>query len=377
MGDAPALSEKLPLSALLSGALVAFTIEVDNEFEHQMPHRTTRYGATPGIERPPWLVSLPMWVHCLRYVPEDGIAAAELVRRSGLGVDSMRMIVKRMSSWWGYLTLDPAGPKARAADRIIRTSPAGALAATIWAPLPGRIEDRWRQRLGAGSVEALRSALIPLVGRLAPRLPDYLPLGLTALRRSPAAPAAVGDLPLFALLSKPLLALALDFGSRSRLRAGQYTASPTGQLAIVANLLRVLAGGPLPAAQLPARTGVATMALDNWLGALQPRYLSVERDPSGRRQRIVTLGAEGRNEARSYHEWAADVHRRWRHDHGKSVVDDLRAALEPIAGDLGRGSPLAAGVNPYPDGWRARLPAPDTLPHYPVISHRGGYPDGS
>ena len=30
-----------------------------------------------------------------------------------------------------------------------------------------------------------------------------------------------------------------------------------------------------------------------------------------------------------------------------------------------------------PDCWRARLPRPDTLPHHPVISHRGGYPDGS
>ena len=47
--------EGLPLSALLSKALVAFTIECDNEFEHQMPHRTSHHGATG---QGPWLVSI-------------------------------------------------------------------------------------------------------------------------------------------------------------------------------------------------------------------------------------------------------------------------------------------------------------------------------
>ncbi|HVY94474.1 MAG TPA: hypothetical protein VHA14_17050 [Bryobacteraceae bacterium] len=44
------------MSALLSQAFVAFTIEFDNEFEHLVPHRTTRFG---GSE--PWLVSMVMW----------------------------------------------------------------------------------------------------------------------------------------------------------------------------------------------------------------------------------------------------------------------------------------------------------------------------
>jgi hypothetical protein len=34
--------ERLLLSALLSQALVAFTIELDNAWESEMPHRTTR-----------------------------------------------------------------------------------------------------------------------------------------------------------------------------------------------------------------------------------------------------------------------------------------------------------------------------------------------
>jgi hypothetical protein len=52
------------------------------------------------------------------------------------------------------------------------------------------------------------------------------------------------------------------------------------------------------------------------------------------------------------------------------AVDDtpLRAALEPI--DV---SPAAR----YERGWRAKVKVPDTLPHHPIVLHRGGYPDGA
>ena len=62
-----------------------------------------------------------------------------------------------------------------------------------------------------------------------------------------------------------------------------------------------------------------------------------------------------------------------------SPVDDLRAALEPLVGDgTLASSPLVRGLEPYPDNWRAAVaPAPATLPHYPMVLHRGGYPDGS
>ncbi len=92
----------VPLSALLSQTLVAFTIEFDNEFEHRMPHRTTNHGATPGASKAPWLVSMAMWVHCMRHVPEEGIPAGELARRAQMSAASAEGILKRMSRWWGY-----------------------------------------------------------------------------------------------------------------------------------------------------------------------------------------------------------------------------------------------------------------------------------
>ena len=83
------MTEELALPARLSQALVAFTIEFDNEFEHRMPHRTTRHGSTPGMDRPPFLVSMAMWVDCMRFVPEEGISAAELAGRAQATGQSM------------------------------------------------------------------------------------------------------------------------------------------------------------------------------------------------------------------------------------------------------------------------------------------------
>ena len=81
--------------------------------------------------------------------------------------------------------------------------------------------------------------------------------------------------------------------------------------------------------------------------------------------------------------------------HGDDVIDGLAGALralyaEPGSGPGGRpGGPLiSAGLVPHPDGWRASPPyarltqamiadPAGALPHYPMVSHRGGYPDGS
>src|SRR5215469_1367933 len=68
MTDTGSGAGRLPLSALLSQALVAFVIEFDNEFERQMPHRTTDRGRTQGQGKVPWLVSMAMWSTCMRFV---------------------------------------------------------------------------------------------------------------------------------------------------------------------------------------------------------------------------------------------------------------------------------------------------------------------
>src|SRR5215813_6014511 len=112
MAEAANETGRLPLSALLSQVLVAFTIECDNEFERQMPHRTSNYGSTAGRGTGPWLVSMAMWRTCMRFVGEDGVAVAELTRRARTGTNLPGMLR------WGYISVEPdpadPGPHRRA-----------------------------------------------------------------------------------------------------------------------------------------------------------------------------------------------------------------------------------------------------------------------
>ena len=84
-------SESRSTSALLSQALVALTIELDNEAEHRLPHRTTHYGSA-GQGDGPWLVSLAMFENCLRFVTDQPMTVHELetLARTGTNLDGMR-----------------------------------------------------------------------------------------------------------------------------------------------------------------------------------------------------------------------------------------------------------------------------------------------
>jgi hypothetical protein len=69
---------------------------------------------------------------------------------------------------------------------------------------------------------------------------------------------------------------------------------------------------------------------------------------------------------------------RWQERFGKSAILKLRESLEALVGGATAPvSPLFQGLEPYPDGWRAAVRKPHTLPHYPMVLHRGGFPDGS
>jgi DNA-binding MarR family transcriptional regulator len=179
----------LDLTALLSALLVAFTIEFDNEFEHRMPHRTTRHGRTAGAGPRPWLVSMAMWVHCMRLVPEEGVIARDLARQSQLTPKSTQNLVKRLSAWWGYLEVGPDPADRRTdtplAEWLVQPTRAGRQAQDIWAPLGDEIEERWNDRFGRKAVDDLRAALTEVVARLNVDPPDYLPLGEPRLPSRP------------------------------------------------------------------------------------------------------------------------------------------------------------------------------------------------
>ncbi|MGB9030669.1 MAG: hypothetical protein WCC27_11165, partial [Acidobacteriaceae bacterium] len=140
-----------PLAALLSFALVAFTIEFDNETDHRLPHRTTNFGPSAGATGGPWLVSMVMWFNCMRFVTEEGIAVRDVERlaRTRTNWDGMRR--------WGYVFFEPdpadRRPKPPSSALLVRATAKGRTAQKLWAALVPGIEQRWRRRFGGDTID--------------------------------------------------------------------------------------------------------------------------------------------------------------------------------------------------------------------------------
>jgi methyltransferase (TIGR00027 family) len=363
----------LPLSALLSQALVAYTIEFDNEAEHRLPHRTTSHGTSgPGDGAPaPWLVSLVMWETCMRYVTGEPITVGDLEARArtGTNLDGMRR--------WGYITIDGTARKVHKTRpgpaAVLRATAAGLQARELWRPLPEFIEQRWRERLGADQLSRLRAPLISMVSRLDPGLPDCLPiLGAALLSQGPdlrlpprphdTAPEA---LPLSALLSRVLLAFTLEYEHEAGL-----------SLAVAANVLRVLDAEGTRLRDLPMLTGTSKESVRWALGILTRGGLAAEEpDPAASRGKVARLTSRGLDAQHLYHELTGTIERCWHGRFTAGVTGALRASLEPLA--VGQSPVLFGGLEPYPDNWRASVRRLASLPHFPMVLHRGGYPDGS
>jgi hypothetical protein len=80
----------------------------------------------------------------------------------------------------------------------------------------------------------------------------------------------------------------------------------------------------------------------------------------------------------------AELEATWSDRFGADQVRHLRSGLDRVLGH----PDLALGLRPYSGGWRASKPylahtealleSPrPVLPHYPLVLHRGGWPDGS
>jgi hypothetical protein len=382
MTSASPAAASLPISALLSHALVAFTIEFDNAAELQMQHRTTRHGPTGGGV---WLTSMAMWLNCMRYVGPEPIRLGDVasLARARTNLDGMRR--------WGYVTVEP-GPgdpryKARKPELVLRATAKGMQAREIWQPLTGVIEQRWTDRFGADQITRLRTALAQLAAQFGPWLPDCLPIlgfGLYTRGAGPRqdryaqAEAAYeqngepGDedtaaLPLPWLLARVLLAFAIGYERESRI-----------SLAVAANLLRVLDEHGVRVRDLPELTGVSKEAIAMATGFTRSTDITViGADPDGGRWKVARLTNKGVRVRDAYADRVESLEDRWRLLYGAEVMTRLRTSLERLAGPGGPGSPLFAGLEPEPGNWRAHVRPPQTLPYFPMVLHRGGYPDGS
>jgi hypothetical protein len=372
VGDDWVMGESLGISTLMSQCLVARTVEFDNEFEHRMPHRTTNGGGGVG----PWLVSQVMWSNVMCHLDPSGLTVGEL--RARARTDSLSLTGLQR---WGYLTVEPSSGVSRgpgvAPDSMVRPTRRGQQAKKVWRPLAGEIEARWRVRFGEGAVDRLRAALLGVVAGIDVALPDYLPVVHSELftpevaeARWPAGinPATHRNSDLSALLSYVLGAFTMDF----------ERASPVS-LPVAANLLRVLQPTGIRLRDLPGLAGVSKEAISWSLARLESHGLAVvESDPSAARGKVARLSSDGVVAQQQVGRRLDRIESAWDQRFGVDTMAELRAALERvvIGPDRSR-SPLFDGLQPYPDGWRASVRPPATLPHHPTVLHRGGFPDGS
>jgi hypothetical protein len=369
------------LTTLLSQALVAFTIEFDNEAEHRLPHRTTLLGKTPGSGPAPWLVSMAMGFNCMRYVGEEGIALREMERlaRTGTNLDGMQR--------WGYIYLEPAPddprPKPPKRDWLVRSLPGGRRARAIWEPLFPEIEGRWQQRFGAERVNQLREALAGIAGELDPDIPDCMPIvgyglftagpngkarGAPAVKETGRSAEEPAELPLPALLARVLVAIARGFEGVSPVSLCTYL-----------NVLRVLDETPSVIADLQVASWISKEMIAVGTGWLARHgFAGISSAPAPKRGKEIRLNEKGLIAQENCRKRLLALENDPCGILKARTCNQLRDLLEVIVQDGSAAhSPLFAGLNPYPDGWRAKVRKPETLPHFPVVSHRGGFPDGS
>jgi DNA-binding MarR family transcriptional regulator len=282
----------------------------------------------------------------------------------------MQAWLTRMGKWWGYIVVD--------AGAMVRPTSGGLKAQVVWRPLAAIIEKRWQERFGTKEIHHLRESLWAVVNQLGVELPDGLPiLGYGLFSREPdqAYPASAESEPggalissLPTLLSKVLLAFAIDFESNSEL-----------SLAMSANLLRLPGKQGARVRDLPRLAGVSKEAIAMSQSFLKKHGYAIEEpEAPGSRVKVLVLTAKGQQGQDAYRQLVWAIEERWQARFGSEAIRNLREALERLVGEpTAQLSPLFRGLKPYPNGWRASVPSIERLPHYPMVLHRGGFPDGS
>ena len=369
-----------PLSTLLSQALIAYTIELDNEFEH-------RFVQAGGRAR---VVSLVMWSNFLRFVG-DGITVGELPGVAGLPKSRMLSTLGGMERW-RYIAVGTGSSAKRdgfgsarglKSTWVVRPTANGRKAEAIWPKLFDEIAARWRGRFGVDEVDALESSLRAIVEGNAVELPEYLPIvggakgmvaGLEPTERRDGTPPRVQ---LCALLARALLLYTLDFERESAL-----------SLPLCANVVRVLDEAGVLVDEIPPRSGISKEAMSMALTFLvKSQYVAV--DGATAATKLARLTPEGRAARDACGPLHSELESGWDARFGAAAVRRLRSSLELLLERRkGARTLVSLGLEPYADGWRASAPyATQTqavmndpvaaLPHYPMVLHRGGWPDGS
>jgi hypothetical protein len=260
-------------------------------------------------------------------------------------------------------------------DLVLLPTKAGHLTQQICQPLIASIESRWQSRFGNTAIVSLRQSLSEIVVQLDPQLPDCMPIlgyGLTAstlpgkiLESVVSNPTEVDKLPLPSMLARVLNAFATEFETESQV-----------SLAICANVLRV-ADQPALLRDLPRISGASKEAIAVAWGYLCRHGFATGESSSGSRSKALVLTPKGLAARRSWVELIPAIESRWRVRFGIAVEKLHQSLSQLVAESPEELLPLVRGIEPGPENWRGKLPKPETLPHFPLVLHRGGFPDGS
>ena len=141
-----------PLSALLSQILIAYTVELDGEFERRMLQTRSR---SPRL-------SLVLWLNLLRFLAQGPLSVRTLAARAltaGAAATAGLGCLER----WGVIALQPGkragfgSGRGIRADWPVRLTPSGETAVGIWPGLTAEIDARWSKRFGSDAAPLRRS----------------------------------------------------------------------------------------------------------------------------------------------------------------------------------------------------------------------------
>jgi hypothetical protein len=354
------VTSRRSLSALLSQVLVAFTIELDNEFERRMGE-----AGYPGAR-----LSLVVWANLMRFVAEEAMSVRNLAARA-LAPEKQIKFELGCLERWRFVALEPdladGRPVPTAVHRqsgrelregwgsgrgiragwSVRLTSKGLIAGEIWPPLFVAIERRWETRFGNEEIRRLRRALQDVSDQLDLELPLGLPPSWEGTREFPPRVTRGGDpLPLPALLAQLLLTFRLEFDGESPV-----------PLEMCANTLRVLGKKPIRVAEIPRLTGGSPETTD--IGWQIKSYVVVIRDPTASRGKVVCLSPRGLAAQETYHRLTAQIEKRWETRFGKEQIGRLREMLQSLFDRRrGEGTLLSEGLVPPQDTARAGDQAP-------------------
>jgi DNA-binding MarR family transcriptional regulator len=254
---------------------------------------------------------------------------------------------------WGYVVhhADPndSRPKPPRADWVVLPTTNGRRWHDAFTEVIAEIERGWEKR-DPDAVAAVRECLAGELASAPPTRPQFLPF-LARDHRTPVIepePAETEPLCLLSSMSRVLLAQA-------------YLIEPDLPLglALSANVVRAAGGDGVLVRDLPARSGVAKQEATTMTSSLRRSgHISVEPDANAKGAKRIRLT-----------------------DPGRAALDAYRATVAGWDPPALRGPLVALALTPaelHADGgWRSKVRAPDVLPHFPVVTGHGGYPDGS